>query len=174
VALYPEAMQALRLAKSLQAEAPKTFVPPSAGTKPSTEQILPHAMVKGTRGYIERVCYQVNGCYEQGWFDGCAVMMRRLIETLIIETFESRQIASKIKDARGGDFLFLGALIDAMLAETSWNLGRNTKSALPRLKSLGDQSAHSRRYNAHREDIDRLSQDFRTVCQELLYLSGLR
>jgi len=42
------------------------------------------------------------------------------------------------------------------------------------LKNVGDKSAHSRRYNAHREDIDKLSTDFRDACQELLYLSGLK
>src|SRR5229473_1931995 len=133
---------ALALAKSLKASAPKSFVPPSEGTRPANEFILPHAMVRGTRGYIERVVFQINGCYEKGWFDGCAVMMRRLIETLIIECFEEHGIAEKIKDTRTGDFLYLKELIDKALQETAWNLGRNTKQALPKLKNVGDQSAH--------------------------------
>jgi len=162
------------IARAIQGEAPKTFVPPSDGTKPETQQILPHAMVKGTRGYIEKTTFQINGCYEQGWFDACAVMMRKLIETLIIETFEKHKIDSKIKSPASGDFLFLRDLIDVLLKETSWNLGRNTKQALPRLKNLGDLSAHGRRYNGHREDIDKLTQDFRIVCQELVYLASLR
>ena len=168
------AREAVRLAKSLQADAPKAFVPPSEGTKPATQQVLPHAMVRGTRGYIERVCSQINGCYERGWFDACAVMMRRLLETLIIEVFEYHKLDQKIKNPSTGDFQFLRDLIDRTLQETTWNLGRNSKQALPRLKLLGDQSAHSRRYNAHREDIDRLALDFRVVCQELLYLAHLK
>jgi len=130
-------------------------------------------MVRGTRGYIERVTNQINGCYEKGWFDGCAVMMRRLIETLIIECFEEHKIADKIKNPNG-DFVYLADLIDKTLQEQGWNLGRNTKQALPRLKSVGDKSAHSRRYNAHREDIDKVSTDFRDVCQELLSIAGLK
>lgn len=165
---------ALDLAKRLKAEAPKNFVPPSDGTRPINEFILPHAMVRGTRGYIERVVFQINGCYEKGWFDGCAVMMRRLIETLIIECFEKYRIADKIKNPRTGDFLALGDLVDRVIQEPTWNLGRNTKLALPRLKNIGDQSAHSRRYNAHREDIDKLSHDFRVVCQELIYLAAFK
>lgn len=167
------AREAMRLAKALQADAPKAFLPPSEGTRPSTQQILPHAMVRNTRGYIERVCFQINGSYENGWFDACSVMMRRLLETLIIEAFESHKIDANIKNA-AGDFLFLKDLIDRLAQETSWNLSRNTKQALPKLKLLGDQSAHGRRYNAHREDIDKLSVDFRTVCQELLYLAKLK
>jgi len=165
--------EALELAKRLKAAAPTSFVPPSEGTRPANEFILPFAMVRGTRGYIERVTNQINGCYEKGWFDGCAVMMRRLIETLIIECFEEHKIADKIKNPNG-DFVYLADLIDKTLQEQGWNLGRNTKQALPRLKSVGDKSAHSRRYNAHREDIDKVSTDFRDVCQELLSIAGLK
>jgi len=166
--------EALALAKKLEGAMPRSFVPPSEGTRPVNEFILPHSMVRGTRGYIEKIVFQINGCYEKGWFDGCAVMMRRLIETLIIESFEKHGMASKIKNPKSGEFLYLADLIDMTLQETSWNLGRNTKQALPKLKNVGDKSAHSRRYNAHREDIDKLSTDFRDACQELIYLSGLK
>jgi len=168
------AREALNIAKRIQADAPLRYVPPSAGTRPSTQAILPFALVQGTRGYLERVVNQINGCYEKGWFDGCAVMMRRLMETLIIECFEAHGIACKIKDPRTGDFLYLSDLVGHTLSETEWNLGRNTKRALQNLKTVGDQSAHSRRYNAHREDIDKLIPDFRTTCQELLYLAKLK
>ena len=170
---FDNAREAVELAKALQAAAPKTYLPPSDGTKPETQQILPHAMVRNTRGYVERVCYQINGCYEKGWFDACAVMMRRLLETLIIEVFEHHKLDAKIKNATTGDFLFLKDLIDRVVQEPSWNIGRNARQALPRLKQLGDQSAHSRRYIAYREDIDKASTDFRTVCQELLSLAKL-
>jgi hypothetical protein len=168
------AHQALEIAKNIQAEAPIRYVPPSEGTKPLSQNVLPHALVAGTRGYIERVVFQINGSYEKGWFDACAVMMRRLIETLIIECFETHHNANKIKDPVTGDFYYLSDLITKTLQETSWNLGRNSKKTLLNLKTVGDQSAHSRRYNAHREDIDKLIPDFRAVCQELIYLAGLK
>lgn len=131
-------------------------------------------MVKGTRGYIERVVFQINGCYEKGWFDACAVMMRRLIETLIIECFERYKIADKIKNTSTGDFLFLRDLIEKLLQEPAWNIGKKAKQALPKLKEIGDQSAHSRRYNAHRQDIEKIADDFRIVCQELIYLAEFK
>ena len=76
------------------------------------------SLVRGTRGYIEKVSNQINGAYENGWYDACAVMLRRLIETLIIETFEHHKIASS--DNQAGDFVYLRDLIDKTLAETSW------------------------------------------------------
>jgi len=168
------ARQALEIARGIQAEAPVTYVPPSEGTQPRSQNVLPRALVRETRGYIEKIVNQINGCYEKGWFDGCAVMMRRLLETLIIECFEAHNIAHKIKDPRTGDFLFLSDLIGKLVNESVWNFGRNSKKALPTFKTIGDQSAHSRRYNAHREDIDKLIPDFRSACQELLYLANLK
>lgn len=167
------AKNALQIAKEIRKDIPAVYVPPSEGTIPRSQMILPHALVKGTRGYIEKVLYQINGAYENGWYDACAVMIRRFVETLIIELFEHYNLADKIKNTNG-DFFFLSDLITATLNERTWNLGRNTKQALPKLKDIGDKSAHSRRYNAYREDIDKLTNDLRTVAQELLYLAKLK
>lgn len=171
--MSPTRSRVVALARALQRDLPLRYVPPSEGTRPKSEMVIPHAMVKATRGYIERITQQVNGCYEQGWYDACAVMMRRLIETLVVETFEHHGLADKIKNP-GGEFFHLADLIRATLAEPGWNLGRKTKHAFPRLKDIGDQSAHARRFVAHREDIDRLQDDFRGIVQELLFLSGLK
>ena len=167
------AKSALTLAKEIQKDVPIFYVPPSEGTQPKSEMVLPHSLVKGTRGYIERVVYQINGSYEQGWYDACAVMIQRLVETLIIEVFEHHKIANDIKNS-SGDFLYLRDLITKTLNETTWNLGRNTKQALPHLKDIGDQSAHSRRFIAHRDDIDKIIPSLRTVTQELIFLANLK
>ena len=168
-----KAKNLLRAAQAIQADLPVSYLPPAGGTIPKNQPILPHVLVVGTRGYIEKLTYQINGCYTEGWFDACAVMMRRLLETLIIETYEAHSIESKIKNTQG-DYLYLRDLIAALSVEKSWTLSRNSRKALPDFKSLGDLSAHSRRFIAVRQDIDRISIDFRVVCQELLYLSGLK
>ena len=100
-------------------------------------------------------------------------MIRRLLETLIIEAFEANNIASSIKNPQG-DFLYLGDLIAAMLQEQSWNLSRNAKKALKELKDVGDKSAHSRRFVAHRQDIDKVAGDLRVAVQELTFLAKLK
>ena len=120
-----------------------------------------------------KVANQANGAYSQGWYDACAVMLRRLLETLIIEAFEKHGIASNIKNSQG-DFLYLRDLIDRTISESSWNLSRNSKISMPKLKDIGDKSAHSRRFNAVREDIDRVIPDLRVVAEELLNLAGFR
>jgi len=83
-------------------------------------------------------------------------------------------VMSLVRNTRGYIERYLRDLIDRTLAESAWNLGRNAKQALPKLKDIGDKSAHSRRYIAQRGDIQPLLSDIRTVVQELLYVAGLK
>jgi hypothetical protein len=166
-------IDALKAAKGIQTEVRVHLGPPQEGFRSNTESVLPASIVRGTRGYIEKVVNQANGTYQMGWYDACAVMIRRLVETLIIEAFEKHSISAKIKNQQG-DFFYLRDLIDACLREPAWNLTRGAKAGMPRLKDVGDKSAHSRRFNAHRGDIDPLLSDVRVVCQELIYLAGLK
>lgn len=164
---------AVELARSLQSAADAALKPPSATSASRSEPVIYIALVKGTRGYIERVAHQVNGCYSNAWYDASAVMLRRLIETLLIECFEAHRLEAKIKDT-SGNYMFLRDLVEHALKESTWTLGRTARAALPRLKEIGDKSAHSRRYNAHREDIDRVAGDVRDVVQELVALARLK
>jgi hypothetical protein len=164
---------ALEASKAIQFEVTSYGTVPDEGLPAYSQQVLPKSLFANSRGYIEKVVNQINGCYEKGWFDACAVMIRRLVETLIIECFEKHKIATKIQGANG-DFLYLSDLIHIMLAETSWNLGRNTMRSLPKLKNIGDKSAHSRRFTARRWDIDKIAEDIRVVAEELVYLAGLK
>lgn len=145
----------------------------TANPIPETEQVLPMAVVDKTRGYIEKIVLQANGCYEHQWYDACAVMIRRLVETLIIELYEAKGKAADIQD-RDNNFYMLSVLVDKVKTDGSWNLGRETKSALPLLKSLGDRSAHNRRYLAKKADIDKVIHGLRVVADDLLHLSGLK
>jgi len=165
--------RALIASKSIQDEVPRRGAPPDEGLPSESHQVIAISLVRGTRGYIEKITNQINGCYEHGWFDSCAVMIRRLLETLIIEAYEHHGIAHKIKNANG-DFLYLSDLIENTLTETKWNISRNTKTSLPKLKSIGDMSAHSRRFVAQRPDIEKIIPDLRVVVQELLYLAQLK
>jgi hypothetical protein len=162
----------MQFALDLKKTIDENIKPPSATAVSRDEPVIYMSLVNGTRSYIERVAHQANGCYAQGWYDASAVMLRRLLETLIIECYEAHKIESKIKDG-AGSYLFLRDLVDRLLAETSWTLGRNVRTVLPRLKELGDKSAHSRRFNAHREDLDKVLGPLRDTVQELVNLAQL-
>jgi hypothetical protein len=104
------------------------------GAAPGNE-IFPLALIaKAHRGYLTTIARQMNGCAREGFYDACAVMMRRLVEISIIEAFEKRGIATKIKDAKG-DYLQLTALVDHALVETSFTLSRNGKSCFAKVEN---------------------------------------
>lgn len=166
------AKSAASVARRIQ-ESVREFALPPAEVMPAADQpVLPHSLFANTRGYMEKVVYQINRTYGATCYDACAVMIRRLVEVLIIEAFEHNNIAGKIKN-KDGDYLFLDDLIDRTLAEP-WSLGRIAKRGLKKLKTIGDQSAHSRRYNARRQYIDDVIIELRAVSEEFLYIAGLK
>lgn len=134
--------------------------------------LFPIEIVEGTREYIKRVANQANGCYQFGYYDACSVMIRRLIETLIIECFERYGLEGEIKN--DGDFVRLDNLINIFLSKQNWNVGRTAKKCLrklPDVKILGDMSAHSRRYIAREDDLNKISYDLRIIIEELVSIS---
>ena len=137
------------------------------------DNIFPLSLLAKTgRGYLIAIGREMNGCFESGWYDACAVMMRRLLETAIIEAFEAKKLDKKIKNPQG-EFFQLTALIGAALSETTWNLSKNTKQALPRLRDVGHLSAHSRRFTAQKSDIEKVQSDCRVALEEFLHLADL-
>jgi hypothetical protein len=163
----------LNLAKSIQKDANVGLLPPVESRLKDKSSVLPQVLFHSTRGYLEKVVYQINCCYENTCYDACSVMIRRLTEILLIEVYEHHSLEQKIKD-NNGEFFLLEELINRFLAEPKWNLSRNTKQGLKILKHIGDLSAHSRRYNANRHDLDKIIADLRIIAEELLYLAGMK
>jgi hypothetical protein len=151
-----------------------TWQSASPASAPSgDDELFPLTLLEQTkRGYLVVIARQMNGCFAAGWYDASAVMMRRLLETSIVEAFEGRGIATKIKNT-SGDFLQLSDLIDKALAEPSWNLSRNTRRVVPGLRDLGHMSAHGRYFHAQQSDIEKNRAGCRVAIEEFLRLSGL-
>jgi hypothetical protein len=163
------AISARELTHQIRTRKWKTAVVPSGGE----DGLFPLSLLTKTkRGYLVAVGRQMNGCFTSAWYDACAVMMRRLLETTIIEAFEANKLDAKVKNAQG-EFFQLTDLISAALAEPTWNLTRNTKQALPRLRDVGHISAHSRRYTAQLSDITKVSDSARIAIEEFLHLAAL-
>ena len=138
-----------------------------------SEGVFPLAILsQAKRGYLITVGRQMNGCFSSGWYDACAVMMRRLIEISIIEAYEHKKIANKIKDS-AGNYLQLTDLVQKAMSENAWTLSRNTKKFLPELRDVGHMSAHGRYYNARKGDIEKVRQGCRVVVEELLHHAEL-
>jgi hypothetical protein len=135
--------------------------------------ILPPALCENTRGYIEKLAKQINCAYEQNIFDGCAVLMRRLEEVLLIMSYEHLKIESNIKDGQGNYFLLEGIVGNAQ-SNSTLNLSRNAKKTVERIRELGNYSAHKITYICKREYIEEKIEEYRALIDELLHKCGLR
>lgn len=144
---------------------------PLIGTKPvpKSDSVLPHELFKAAHGYTIKVADQLNAAYEYSLFDCCAVMCRRLLETLIIESYETAGQVDDLKTA-DGNFMMFSGLLSAIEKNNQLGMSRNCIKALKDFKKLGDLSAHNRRFNARKNDVDRIRDDIRIACEELLHL----
>lgn len=150
----------------------KAYLPLVAARPPKVAHVLlPEAQTGGTRRYLERIALQLNGSYESGFYDGCGVMMRRMVETLLISAFESSGHGAAIKS--GGDYQGLGEIIGTASSGRFIKLARGTGKVLERIKSVGDTAAHHPSYTTVQNDIDELSHEFRKVVSELMTLAGI-
>ena len=135
--------------------------------------ILPPALYDKSRGYIENLAKQINRSYEENIFDGCAVLMRRLEEVLLIMSYEHLKIDGAIKDAKGDYFLLERIVADAATNPTL-KLSRNSKKDLDVFRELGNYSAHKITYTCKREYIQEKIEKYRAMIDELLHKAGLR
>lgn len=117
--------------------------------------------------YILLIVKEMCGCYDSGLYTACLGMLRKLIETLIIEQFEKYNLDSEIKD-KNGNFYHLTILIDKYETTSNWNPSINLKKSLKNIKKYGDLSVHNRRFFAKKSDIDGLKYDTRLAIQEMI------
>lgn len=134
-----------------------------------SNDLFPKEILDGTRKYIIEMGNQAILCFDLGLYDACAVMIRKLLETLIIEAFERYKIASRIKN-KDDNFPYLSDLITYLLNEQNWNISRNAKTGFLSIKNNGDLSAHNRRYCAKKQDMLDIKQSIRICLEELVKL----
>jgi len=137
-----------------------------------SDTVLPIETVGGTREYIERIAHQINGCHDAQFYDACAVLCRRLVESLLIDAFVRAGHASVIQ--RDGDFVGLDEIITKAKTGSFIKLARNTGNILDKIKEIGDRGAHDRYHIASQQDISEFRSGFRSVVSELLTLAGIK
>lgn len=126
---------------------------------------LPNDLIDERHVVLQKVLWEANRCYDAACYNACAAMMRRLVESLIIEAFERHGIADRIK--HNGEYIEFGVLIGKAAAEPALRLTRNTKRVLPDLKFFGDLGAHNRMAIVRKVDLDRLHNQIRAGVEEL-------
>ncbi|MGA2909106.1 MAG: hypothetical protein ABSE36_15495 [Terracidiphilus sp.] len=144
-----------------------------------SEEILDHGTIlveaeyKDTRSYIETLAKQINRSYEENIFDGCAVIMRRLLEVMLILAYKKLGSEAAIQDV-DGNFKMLEGIINDAKTNSTLGLSRNSKELLEVFRKLGNFSAHKIEYTCHRQYIQPHIMDYRGIITELLYKAGLK
>ncbi len=136
-----------------------------------SEEFLPRNLIVNAPFYIEKNINEMLLCYDKGLYSACLVMMRKLVETLIIECFEKYGIENEIKDSNG-EFFYLSKLIPCFLNASKWNASRNISKSMDKIKKYGDLSAHNRRFFAKKADLLDIKDDLRQAIQEIGLLIG--
>ena len=118
-----------------------------------------------SRSYLVKMCEQINGTYEYEFYDGCAVLLRRLMESLLIEVFEAQGQADLIKQS-DGNYKMLNGIISALGGSTI-RLARGIDKTMTDVKKVGDNAAHGRSHITKKNDINDLKIDYRKLISEL-------
>lgn len=148
------------------------YLPLLQGSDPMpSDTLIDPELFRQSRGYIFKVINQANVAFDNRLYDCCLVMIRRLIETLIIEIYERQNKAVEIKD-QSGRFLMLADLLAHFKSDHSNNIGRKSEKALEHYKSISDTAAHNRRWNAKKNDIESDIVDLRVAVDELRQMAG--
>jgi len=134
--------------------------------KPSNS-LFPQSIFENTRSYLVVYAREASCCYDIGLYNPCLFVLRKITETLIIELFESKRIENKIKNGNG-DYFQLSDLIRSVTNEPSWKLTKIVKENLSKIKLLADSSVHSKRFSAHKSDIDEIKTNVRIAFEELI------
>lgn len=139
----------------------------------SDDIIIPLILYSNTRGFIESLAKQINASYEYNIFDGCSVLMRRLLEIMLILCYEHLNIESLIKDSKG-DYINLERIINNAEQNRTLNLSNDSKKVLDEFRVLGNLSAHKIFYNCRKTDLKNILRMYRVTIEELLYKSGIK
>lgn len=134
----------------------------------SERELIDLTIIDKAPGYITDVLKEANECYKYSIYNGCAILLRKVTENLIIEAFDKNNRINEIKDING-DFFMLKGLIEKLLKANPqlWNISRNTKKSLEEIKKIGDLAAHNIKFSTRKSDIDKIIDDYRLALEEI-------
>jgi hypothetical protein len=152
-------------------KSPKTTKKKSQAARPSAFYLQPDILDK-MPPYIVRLVPQINGTYDQEWYEGTAMVLRRLVETLIIELYTRRGWSRDVQDPDTNEFLQLKSLIDKLNGDARLRVQRRTIDGLTKVKEVGDTAAHDFRIRIRKSDLDRIQSAVRLTCERLIFTIG--
>jgi hypothetical protein len=137
-----------------------------------SDQYVPLEILDKMPPYITRLVPQINGMYEFEWYEGSAMVLRRLMETLIIELYIRRGWKQDVQDPGTNEFLMLKGLIGKLNGDARLRMQKRTIEGLNKVKELGDAAAHDFKIRIMKSDLDRIQSAARLTCERLVFTIG--
>lgn len=156
----------LKSVARIQADVYELSRPPSHGKEPRTRQVLEPDWFKPKYGRLIPLVNQINGTYENGWYDACAAMLRRLIETMIIKIYVAKKIEGKIK--QNDEYLQLSEIIERACQEPFIDFSKDNKRILRDIPKLGNTAAHNRVIYLRRDYLENRIVEVQFLVQHLI------
>lgn len=130
------------------------------------KEFIPSEILENHDSTYQKILWEINVCYEKKCFNAAAVLIRRLVESLVILAFEANGIAGRIKDGDGNYFMLKG-LIGAAGGSPELKLGRTVREGLPKSKFFGDLGAHNPRTLVRESDLKTAHDLIRVTIEEI-------
>lgn len=145
---------------------------PRAKAPKQTDEYLQAEILEKMPEYITRLLPQLNGTYDYEWYEGSAMLLRRLMETLVIELYTRRGWTQDVQDPATNEFLMLKALIDQLNGDARLHIQRRIIDGLNKVKEIGDTAAHDFKIRIRKTDLDRIQSAVRLTCERLVFTIG--
>jgi hypothetical protein len=100
-------------------------------------------------------------------------MMRRLLEGLLVLSYQKFQVDDEITE-NNGRYSSLDKILKNAEQNDTLTLSANTRKDMALFKDLGNYSAHKIWYNSTQQDIKPHILKYRVIIEELLYKAGLK
>lgn len=136
--------------------------------------ILPDSIFLSLPSNVQSLCKQINASYENNLYDCTAVIMRRLLESLLVLSYQKLGIEPDIMDKSGMHHISLDKIIKNAEQNTTLSLSSNTRKDMALFKELGNYSAHKIWYNCTQGDIKPHILKYRAIIEELFFKAGLK
>ena len=136
--------------------------------------ILPEGLFVELPHNFGSICKQINASYENNLYDCTAVMMRRLLEVLLVLSFQKADIENEIMASDGKYHVPLDSMITKAVNNSKLALSSNTKNDMKHFKDLGNFSAHKIWYSCTKGDVEPHILKYRAIIEELFYKSGIK
>jgi len=139
-----------------------------AASPPETDcQIIPTGLFENSCPHLEALAVQINGTYQAGFYDACAVMCRRLLGCMLLLAFGGAKKSELVRDIHG-EYLELADLILMASSSRHIKLARRAGTVMRMIEYVGDLAARHPVHITQQKDIDKQRPGFRRLMTELV------